>query len=745
MGTCIVCGRDTDGHICTTHEEDVAFEFRGDNENQLINGRFYKGTVDGFAEFGCFVDVGPVTGLLHRSEVPGRIESLDWEAGDDVFVQVKDVHENGNIDLGWSIRQSDREFRGLLIQDPDLPTDAELPEEVESESAGEAEAEDPEGNAGPAAAPEEQPAEPERTEEPQTPERTTEPEAEPTPEAAEAEAGAEADAEGGFEFGEEEEAPAEASTDAESGRGGAVAATEERAEPAGNASEEAEESAAEEPVAEHVSVEYLPEHVGETVTLEGELVGVRQTSGPTVFELADETATVDCAAFVEAGVRAYPEAEVGDFVRLVGEVERRRGELQVETEALDILEGTEREDLEARLDAAVDERASPDNEALLVDDDAVSIVQDGLIDAATEIRRAIVEARPVIIRHTADVDGYVAGTAIERAVLPLVREEHAKQNAEYHYVDRQPVDGPFYDVDAATDDVTSMLEAAARHDEKHPLFVLVGTGSTRESVDGLEFLDLYDAPTVAIDGGYADGEAADAADVLVSPTQEGGDAVQTGVLGTHLAALVNDTVRDDLAHLPAICFWVDVPEVYADLASESDYDRETLGDLRDAIALEAFYQSYEDKRELIADLLWEDKNESLAAHVGGQFRTKLETEVSTAEPHLSPRGENDVVFEVLDVDAFTHRYDFPPVELLLDALYRRDDREADVLLGLDGDELRVRAEDVDVRAVGQQIAEELPDAGVTPKGAQDGHIEFLRGAREDVLEAAVGAIADQLA
>jgi RecJ-like exonuclease len=736
MGTCIVCGRDTDGRICSTHEEDVAFDFRGDNENQLIPGRFYRGSVDGFAEFGAFIDIGPVTGLLHRSEVPGRIESLDWGAGDEVFVQVTNVHDNGNIDLGWSIRQSEREFRGILVQDPSLPTNAELPEDDEEDA--DASQEDGEGNADTAVAPEGD----------DTPdqESTAEARREPATDGSQA-------PESGFEFGEDE-AP-----------GSAVAATEQRSEPdpsadAPEAEPEPEPDAKQEPEPEpdakqepepepeagpeQVSVEYLPEHVGETVRLEGELVGVRQTSGPTVFDLADETATVDCAAFVEAGVRAYPDAEVGDLVRLVGEVERRRGELQVETAELTILTGDELEEVAARLDAAVDERASPETDDILVQDDAVELVQGGLVEAATEIRRAIVESRPVIIRHTADVDGYVAGSAIERAVLPLVRDEHAKQNAEYHYIDRQPVDGPFYDVDAATDDVTSMLEAAARHDEKHPLFVLVGTGSTRESVDGLDFLDLYDAPTVAIDGGYADGEAADAAGILVSPTQEGGDAVQTGVLGAHLAGLVNDNIRDDLAHLPAICFWEDVPAVYADLAGDVNYDRETLADLRDAIALEAFYQSYEDKRELIADLLWDETNESLAAHVGGQFRTKLDTEVATAEPHLTPRSEGAVDFEVLDVDAFTHRYDFPPVELLLDALYRRDDREADVLLGLDGDELRVRSETVDVRAAGERIADALPEAGVTPKGAQDGYIEFLRGAREDVLEAAIDAITDQL-
>jgi len=95
------------------------FEFRGEHPNQLTNNRYYRGSVDGFAEFGVFVDIGDsVTGLLHRSELDQRLDSLDWDPGDEVFVKVKNVRDNGNIDLGWSIRQEDREFRGVLVDDP---------------------------------------------------------------------------------------------------------------------------------------------------------------------------------------------------------------------------------------------------------------------------------------------------------------------------------------------------------------------------------------------------------------------------------------------------------------------------------------------------------------------------------------------------------------------------------------------------------------------------------------------------
>jgi RecJ-like exonuclease len=702
MGTCIICGSSTDGRVCDTHEEDVAFEFRGDSPDQLTPGRYYKGTIDGFADFGVFVDIGDsVTGLLHRSEVPGRLESLGWDAGDKVYVQVTDVHDNENVDLGWSIRQDDRDFRGHLVDDPSAESNAELPED-DDDSDEEQDTETSTADGG-------------------------------TPVS-------EDDAE--FEFGESEDAEPEPEAEADE-----EAETDEEAEAADGEAEAAESESAdaesEESEPERVPIADLEDYVDERVTVEGELANARQTSGPTVFELADETGAVDCAAFVEAGVRAYPDIEAGDVVRIVGEVERRRGELQVETEDLYELEGTDAQAVEARMEDALTERATPETTNLLAEDDAVEAVTDDLVDAATAIRRAVVESRPVIVRHTATVEGYVAGTAIERALLPLIRDEHEREDAEYHYVDRRPLDDAFYTIDDATGDVTSMLEAAERHDEKHPLFVLVGAGSTSESTDAIDLLDIYDADTVAIDGGYTDDAAG--ADVLVSPTEAGENPVNTGALGSQLAAFVNDDVREDLYHLPAVAYWADTPDAYADLAAQTHYSPDTLAELRDAIALEAFYQSYEDKRELISDLLWGEADDSLIEHVSEQFRERLETEVSTAEPHLDVRGQDGVAFETLDVDAYTHEYDFPPVDLLLDALYRRRDR-ADVLVGVSGDEIRVRSDDaVDVRAVGETVADELSEAGVEPRGARDGRIEFLSGEKDAVVDAVVDAITDQLA
>ncbi len=689
MGNCVICGTPADGPICASHEQDVLFEFKGSRPEHLTSGRYYKGTVDGFADFGVFIDIGTnVTGLLHKSELDRRLESLDWDSGDSVYVQVLGVRDNGNIDLGWSIRQSEREFRGKLIQDTD---DIYLPDE-QSQSEPEQSETDTQPNESNEQNEQNEPNESNATESP-----------EPSP-----------------------------TTD---GSGNAVgsATIPEHDEPL-----------------ERVAIETLNERVGERVRIEGEIVGASQTSGPTVFELRDETAVVDCAAFKEAGVRAYPEVDTGDVVRLVGEVELRNNELQVETEQLDALTEEEENAVANRLAEALEDEARPADVDLLADDSVVAAIHDDIKDAAGAIRRAVIESRPIIVRHNASAEGYVAGAALERSVLPLVREEHARSDAQYHYFDRRPLENGFYDMEDATKDATNMLDNRERHDEKLPLFVLVDAGSTVESEDGLDLLDIYGAPHVVIDTQYPDEDVAETAEVVVNPyLGDSGEDVAAGVLGANVAAHVNDDVREDISHLPAVSYWEDIPEEYVELAEEAGYDEAHVTALREAVALEAYYQSYEDKRELITDLLFEHAKRDLAEHVSEQFRTKLENELDTAEPNLSVRGANGVTFTVLDTDAYTHRFDFPSTAVLLDALHRHDltgkPGGQNVTLGLAEDEIHIRSDaGINVRDIAEAVREHAPEAGIVPVGTRDGKFEFLRGEREAALDAVIESVSERV-
>ncbi|RQG86943.1 S1 RNA-binding domain-containing protein [Natrarchaeobius halalkaliphilus] len=712
MGNCIICGKPVDGEICESHEEDAVFEFRGTASSQLTPGRYYRGTVDGYADFGVFIDIGDhVTGLLHRSELDQRLESLDWEPGDEMFVQVLDVRDNGNIDLGWSIRQREREFRGHLIETAD---DEYRPEEADdSTDASETDSDE-----------------------------------EPT------ETGMSSSNDGSADSDTDRPAPeSPTGTEPVAATEGTVATESAAAVSPGTDADDADDEEPE-PALNRTTIDAIDNQIGSVVRLEGEITGVRQTSGPTVFELRDESATVECAAFEEAGVRAYPDVDIDDIVALEGEVERHNGDLQIETETLEILENEERQTIVDRLESAIEREARPAEIVTLAAHEPVAAVEDELGDATTTIRRAIIEARPIVVRHRATADGYVAGAAIERAVLPLVREKHTRDDAEYHYFERRPLDDRVYGMDAATDDVTAMLEARDRHGEQLPLVVLVDAGSTVESVDGYDLLSLYDVDSVVIDDSRADEEIADAVSTAVTPSLAGVDVsgLTATALAANVAAHVNEDVREDVEHLPAVSYWEDTPEAYLELATDAGYDETTISERREAVALEAYYQSYKDKRELVADLLFDDGEEpgtgrdgDLAAHVSEQFRAKLETELETARQNLELEDVDGLSVAVLDTGAFTHRYNFPTTTLLLDALHRRqrDDADGDrfVTLGIGDDELHVRAtESLDVRELGDAIAQTVPDGGVRVVGGQDGHVEYLPGERGAVRAAALDAL-----
>jgi len=740
MGNCIICGTPVDGHICSSHEEDAVFEFEGSSPEQLTPGRYYEGTVDGYAEFGVFVDIGDhVTGLLHRSELDRRLESLDWDAGDTVYVQVTDVRDNGNVDLGWSIRQARREFRGHLVQTPqgdELPDDDGEDDDRPSEDASRSAATE-------TRTPSTEDAQPERTTESDAPSAgeaenddhpTAEAEAKSDVEAAVDAVAADADA-----VGEDDEPEALEAVDEDEVEAADETEPEEDEAEAGEETDEATEELSRTTLAD------AADDVGQVVRVEGEVVSIRQTSGPTVFELRDETDVIEAAAFESAGVRAYPDVEVDDVVRIDGEVERHNGDLQIETEVLEVLEGDAGDAVRTRLADALAAEADPGDVDLLAGHDSVAAVSEEIRELASTIRQAVFTGRPVVVRHTATADGYAAGAAIERAVLPLVREEHAREDAEYHFFERRPLDDPFYGMDAATDDVTEMLSDRDRHGEQFPLVVLADAGSTAESVEGYEFLDVYDVKRVAVDATTPDEGVLEGLAAFVNPHAAGvDDAVTTTALAANVAAHVNDDVRDDLAHLPAVSYWEDTPQGYVDLARDADYAVEDVTELREAVALEAFYQSYKDKRELVDDLLF-GRREGLSGHVSDQFREKMRKEVQTARANLTERTADGVTFAVVDTDAFSHRFDFPPEALLVDELHRELREEYDdslVTVGMGRDDMRLRSEEsLDVRRVAEGVESTVPEAGVEVVGGREGHLEYLAGERDAVLDAVVSAIA----
>jgi len=348
--------------------------------------------------------------------------------------------------------------------------------------------------------------------------------------------------------------------------------------------------------------------IGRTVLVEAEVAQVKQTSGPTIFTIVDESGTANAAAFIEAGVRAYPEVELGDIVGVMGEVMQRNNQLQIEVGSMTVLDPEDAARVRERIDAALDLRAEPADLPFLVESDVLSALRPQMRLVAKEIRKAVLTARPIILRHHADADGICAAVAVEQAVTALIRETSGDFDAEYFLFKRSPSKAPFYEIEDITRDIDFALKDNVRYGQKMPMILLMDNGSTEEDMPSLKITRIYGLPVLVVDHHHPDAIVDDYLIGHVNPYHVGGDyGITAGMLGTEIARLINPAVEDQIRHLPAIAGAGDRSEAperarYLALAAP-EYSADDCRDIALALDYEQFWLRFSDGREIIKDIL----------------------------------------------------------------------------------------------------------------------------------------------
>ena len=170
------------------------------------------------------------------------------------------------------------------------------------------------------------------------------------------------------------------------------------------------------------SAEIDPSMKGRLIRIEGEVIQVKQTSGPTIFTISDEGGFVPCAAFESAGKRSYPHIDVGMIVSITGEVTLRDEQIQIEVMSMKLLTGEKEEIVRDRVEKVIDEKATPADIPFLVESEIMEKLKPRMLHVAKEIKKAIFHSTPIVLRHHADADGITSAIAIERAILPLITE-----------------------------------------------------------------------------------------------------------------------------------------------------------------------------------------------------------------------------------------------------------------------------------------------------------------------------------
>lgn len=497
--------------------------------------------------------------------------------------------------------------------------------------------------------------------------------------------------------------------------------------------------------------------VGRTVSIEGEVAQVKQTSGPTIFTIVDESGTENAAAFVEAGVRAYPEAELGDIVRIVGEVMMRQNQLQIEVENLTLLAGEDAETVRDRIDRALDQRAEPPDIPLLIESEVLERVKPEMRKVAKIIRRAVFSSQPIIIRHHADADGICSGVAIEQAVISLIRESGGDFDADYYLVKRAPSKAPFYEIEDITRDLDYATKDHARYGQKMPLVILTDNGSTEEDLPSMKIAKVYDLPIAVIDHHHPDAIVDQYVVGHVNPYHVGGDyGITAGMLGTEVARLINPAIENLIRHLPAVAGVGDrseAPERARFLALVKDtYTEQDCKDIALALDYLQFWLRFNDGREIVKDVLNlagnSERHKKMVSYQVEGANLAIQDQMSACMPHVRHQTlSNSAELFLIDVEIHAHKFTFPPPGKtsgeVHDRLCQQHAGSPVVTIGFGPDfaVLRSRGVMMNIPKMVRELRDEIPGGGISGGGhLVVGSIKFVEGMRDEVLKGLIDKI-----
>jgi len=500
---------------------------------------------------------------------------------------------------------------------------------------------------------------------------------------------------------------------------------------------------------------------GDEVTVEGEVVQAKQTGGPTIFAVADASGVVSCAAFEEAGVRAYPEVEVGDMVHVSGTVETRENALQLEVDSLKRLPEGRAAEARERFEAALDERAEPADVDPLVEWEAFEPIHDDLRELARLLRRTVLAGRPIRVRHHADGDGMCAAIPVQLALENFVCDVHEDPDAAQHLFKRLPSKAPYYEMEDVTRDLNFALEGRARHGQKLPFLLMLDNGSTEEDVPAYENLAHYDIPIAVVDHHHPDPEAVEPLlDAHVNPYLHDEDyRVTTGMMCVELARLIDPSITGELEHVPAVAGLSDRSKAetmddYVALAEGAGYDESDLLDIGEALDYAAHWLRYSEGKTLVNDALNvgcedEARHEELVEFLSERADRDVQRQLDAVDDHVEhERLASGAHLYRIDLDEYAHRFTYPAPGKTTGELHDTRVKETGdpvITIGYGPDFCVLRSDGVrlDIPNMVTELNEELPEAGVSGGGhLVVGSIKFVKGRRSAVIETLVEKMAD---
>lgn len=499
------------------------------------------------------------------------------------------------------------------------------------------------------------------------------------------------------------------------------------------------------------------DNIGKRFKIFCKVTRVAQTSGPTLFTLFDGTGSIVAKAFIGPGKRAFPELNEDDVIATQVELKSRDSSLEAELLNFTKLDDNKSRQLNNKIQRIKDEKSMPKEVPFLVKSKILDDLKPKIIAVATEIKKAILEGRPIILRHHADVDGYAGAIALERAILPLIMAHSNDEKSLWINYKRAPSRAPFYELLDVTKDLAFSLTDMARHGAKMPLVLLVDNGGTEEDLLAIKKCKIYDAKIVVIDHHYP-GKLIDGKSVIdpfveayASPHLVGGYPDYTaGMLATEVARFVNNDVDENILYLPALAGVGDRSKCtefdqYLKIAEEKGYTLDYLKDIAICVDFEAHYLKFIESRGMVNDLLGanKDKQKKLVTLLIPEINERYAEQLKVVKHYVKVVEKTNKLIVELPAAKVGFRGAFPAIGRITgmahDYVCEQNEGRAVITLGIGPDFLTIRAnnhvENFNVNLLIDEIKENIPYSYANGGGHEHaGSIKFVEAAKEEVME-----------
>ncbi|MFH1801982.1 MAG: hypothetical protein ABH864_00860 [archaeon] len=496
------------------------------------------------------------------------------------------------------------------------------------------------------------------------------------------------------------------------------------------------------------------ENDGESVAVKGLIERIVQTGGPTIFIVSDGTGNLGLKGFEAPGERAHPDINEGDTIKAIVRIGEYNGEIEGEIKKISKLDPEEHKIYLKKILDLQRERAKVKEVPFLVKSPILDKLKDRFIKAAQEIRLAVIQQRPIIVRHHNDADGYSSGFSLERAILPLIGQEQSSEKASWEFFLRAPCAAPYYEISDAIRDSAQSLRNVAKFSNKMPLVIIADNGSSPEDLLAIKHGKIHGMEFVVVDHHYSD-EDVISKEVLthINPflVDENGAAISAGMLCTELARFINPEVQN-ISQIPAMAGLADRIDIanpkivydYLEIAKKEGYSKQLLNDISTVIDFVSSRIRFMEAREYIEVLFGEprEKQKELVSLMAPYIHQLEKKGLEISKDNAKTEKINSTTFQTIDIEKTFPGFGFYPkpgmcVGMIHDYLKEKGTTNL-VSAGIMSTAVTLRATDEANFSVHELITflnQKSPHAFVEGGGHKNaGSITFIPNKRDEIVQ-----------